>query len=277
MHDPFVGFQISCDWTCHVTRTPPSSGGTDYRMGTGTPIRAAFSGYLTNRPPVQFPNSGLVAILTAPAALAASLGVPSLAFYHLHLSAFVTPGWVNENDIIGYSGNSGFSTGPHLHANAYVGNTPRDIHDFFPSTTTAGGDSTPILPTVEKDYDMPRNLKTAAGTVFTLGENFAILWTSATSFSYQANIAAYGDPILVSMTSDQVVTIVNEANARGARAAAVTAPAAPIDIVALAAAIASKLPNNTIDTAALASAVDSALADNFAAIPTHFTITGEAK
>jgi murein DD-endopeptidase MepM/ murein hydrolase activator NlpD len=82
---------------------------------------------------VQYPRSGNVAILTRS---------DGLAFYHLHLSRFVTPGAVKEGDIIGYSGGakgapgSGSSTGPHLHVNAYLHGVVRDIHDFF--TTTAG-------------------------------------------------------------------------------------------------------------------------------------------
>lgn len=140
MHDPFVGFQISCDWKCHVTRNPPSAGGTDYRMSVGTPIRAAFDGVLTNRPPVQYPASGNVAILTR---------ADGLAFYHLHLSQFVAPGRVSEGQVIGYSGGalgapgSGASTGPHVHVNAYFQGAMRDIHDFF-TTAPAGGTGTPI-------------------------------------------------------------------------------------------------------------------------------------
>lgn len=139
MYDPFASFSISCDWECHVTRTPPSGGGTDYRMSVGTPIYAAFDGVLTNRPPVQYPASGNVAILTR---------ADGLAFYHLHLSRFVTPGLVKERQLIGYSGGalgapgSGASTGPHVHVNAYFKGVIRDIHDFF--TTTAGSGGTPI-------------------------------------------------------------------------------------------------------------------------------------
>jgi murein DD-endopeptidase MepM/ murein hydrolase activator NlpD len=141
MHDPFSTFRISCDWNCHVSRTPPSSGGTDYAIPVGTPIRAAFDGVLTNRPPVQYPASGNVAILDRG---------DGLEFYHLHLSRFVTHGRVAEGDIIAYSGGaygapgSGSSTGPHVHVNAYYHGVIHDIHDFF--TTTASSVSTPITP-----------------------------------------------------------------------------------------------------------------------------------
>jgi hypothetical protein len=218
MYDPFAAFRVSCDWTCHVTRTPPSSGGTDYGMSTGTPIRAAFAGILTNRPPVQFPNSGNVAILTAPAALAASLGVPDLAFYHLHLSQFVTPGPVAEGDIIGYSGNTGFSTGPHLHINAFVGNTPRDVHDFYPSTNTVSGldttalDSTPITsvtpPTQEeidemtatkdaailRNYEVEGNGQIATALIFPGGTIVLLNKTQDVDSACVAHVQAYGIP-----------------------------------------------------------------------------------
>jgi hypothetical protein len=138
MHDPFINWPISCDWNCHITRNPPSMGGTDYGVSSGTPIHAAFDGLLINRPPVQYPNSGNVAILKMPDAIAHKIfNIPDLAFYHLHLSQFVTAGNVKEGDLIGYTGNTGYSTGPHLHINAFVGNTPRDVHDFYSVTSIA--------------------------------------------------------------------------------------------------------------------------------------------
>lgn len=143
MRNPWDGnYRISCDWTCHVTRIPPSGGGTDYAMSVGTPIIASFDGILTNRPPVQYPASGNVAILTR---------ADGLEFYHLHLDRFVAPGPVKEGDVIGYSGNTGHSTGPHLHVNAYYQGVMRDVHDFFGTTTTAGSGGTPI------GADMPLN------------------------------------------------------------------------------------------------------------------------
>ena len=145
MYDPFATFPVSCDWGCHIARG--SAGGTDYGIPVGTAVRAAFDGVLTNRPPVRFPASGNVAILTR---------ADGVAFYHMHLSRFVTPGRVGEGDIIGYSGGakgaqgSGSSTGPHVHVNAF---DPQgricDIHDYF--TTTAASAGALII---EKEGDM---------------------------------------------------------------------------------------------------------------------------
>jgi hypothetical protein len=143
----WADWRVSCDWACHIARG--SGGGTDYAVGVGTPIYASFDGVLTNRPPVQYPNSGNTAILTAP---------NGLAFYHLHLYRFVAPGPKKLGDLIGYTGGaygavgSGASTGPHLHANAYFNGAIHDVHDFFTETKTAGSSGTaiPVTPDVPK-------------------------------------------------------------------------------------------------------------------------------
>lgn len=165
MKDQFARYQISCNWECHIARG--SSGGTDYIMNVGTVIPASFDGMLTNRPPVQYPGSGNVAILTRN---------DGLAFYHLHLSRFVLPGPVREGATIGYSGGavgavgSGQSTGPHLHINAYIGEQIRDVHDFYTPTPTApaGTGGTPIIPTVRRPHSM---IIYNTGTGFYLTEN----------------------------------------------------------------------------------------------------------
>ena len=188
---------ISCDWACHIARG--SSGGTDYAMPVGTPITAAYDGTLINRPPVQYPDSGNVAILTR---------TDGLAFYHLHLSQFVTPGVVREGDIIGYSGGavgapgSGASTGPHLHVNAYVGFVIRDIHDFY--TAPADVNNTPIIPqpkvdemiTLVKATDGPANWGVIVGntkTVFpgnSVGAAAVRGWTKIAALQQGVDITA---------------------------------------------------------------------------------------
>ena len=162
MHNYLDGnYRISCDWTCHIARG--SAGGTDYVMPVGTPIHASFDGVLTNRPPVQYPASGNVAILTR---------ADGLAFYHLHLSQFVTPGLVYQGDVIGYSGGavgapgSGESTGPHLHINAYDGTTIHDVHDYY--TQTAGTTGTPITATPTKKRKKMKLIRRSDGEVSVL-------------------------------------------------------------------------------------------------------------
>jgi murein DD-endopeptidase MepM/ murein hydrolase activator NlpD len=55
-----------------------------------------------------------------------------------HLSGFVvTPGeFVHRGDTIGYVGNSGRSTGPHLHYEVRISNTPVNPHKFLRFTVT---------------------------------------------------------------------------------------------------------------------------------------------
>lgn len=55
-----------------------------------------------------------------------------------HLSGFVvTPGeYVHRGDTIGYVGNSGRSTGPHLHYEVRISNTPVNPHKFLRFTVT---------------------------------------------------------------------------------------------------------------------------------------------
>lgn len=185
MHNYLDGtYRVTCNWACHIARG--SAGGTDYAMSVGTPVRASYDGMLVNRPPVQYPDSGNTAILYRN---------DGLGFYHLHLSAFVLGGPVKQGDTIGYSGGavgtpgSGQSTGPHLHINAYDGNTIHDVHDYF--ITTAGTTGTPITATKKRTQKMklirrsdgevsvllPRN--TAAGFNWT---RHPITLTELTSF-----------------------------------------------------------------------------------------------
>ena len=170
-------WRVSCDWPCHIARG--SGGGTDYAVSVGTPIQASFDGVLTNRPPVQFPASGNTAILTR---------ADGVAFYHLHLSAFVSPGPVSQGDVIGYTGGaygapgSGSSTGPHLHANAFVENAIRDVHDFF--ITTASSNATPISPTQRKV-----NPVLSVTRILRKGVGEFIMFTSATRVSLSREIS----------------------------------------------------------------------------------------
>lgn len=94
-------------------RTHPISGimrmhhGIDLRASEGTPVFATAEGF------VQFAGGsgsgyGILVILSHNYGFETRYG-------HLS-SAVVTPGsWVKKGDLIGYSGNTGYSTGPHLH------------------------------------------------------------------------------------------------------------------------------------------------------------------
>jgi peptidoglycan hydrolase-like protein with peptidoglycan-binding domain len=97
------GYRMSDDWADHIARG--SRGGIDYATGMNTPIPAPIAGRLENRPDNGngFGNY--------------------IRFHHgngfideyLHLNSFVGEGNYAQGQIIGYTGNTGNSTGPHVH------------------------------------------------------------------------------------------------------------------------------------------------------------------
>lgn len=79
--------------------------GVDFAVPCGTPVRAPDTGYLTQR---SDPGGyGLNVTIDAPDGKQWELA---------HFSAFGPPdGWVDDGQIVGYSGTTGNSTGCHLH------------------------------------------------------------------------------------------------------------------------------------------------------------------
>lgn len=101
--NPFTQYRMSDDWEGHISRGT-SRGGIDYAMGIGTPITAPINGRVENRPMTNgFGNY--------------------VRLHHgdgwidefLHLNSFVAEGNYLQGQVIGYSGNTGQSTGPHVH------------------------------------------------------------------------------------------------------------------------------------------------------------------
>ncbi|WP_059012985.1 M23 family metallopeptidase [Streptomyces specialis] len=78
--------------------------GIDFPVSYGTPVRAATDGTITTQ---WHPSYGNMVILTAPDGT-------ETWYAHLDSTAY-TSGSVQAGTVIAYSGNSGTSTGPHLH------------------------------------------------------------------------------------------------------------------------------------------------------------------
>lgn len=78
--------------------------GVDYVVPTGTKVYAPVSGQLTNVP--NHRTAGNMVTISA----------GGLTHRLMHNSSFSrTDGWVNEGDVVALSGNTGLTTGPHVH------------------------------------------------------------------------------------------------------------------------------------------------------------------
>lgn len=94
---------MSDDWNDHIARG--SRGGIDYATGMNTPILAPIGGRLENLGDTGNGRGNWI------------------RFHHgngfvdeyLHLNSFVAEGNYSQGQVIGYTGNTGDSTGPHVH------------------------------------------------------------------------------------------------------------------------------------------------------------------
>lgn len=87
--------------------------GADYRADTGTPVVAAASGRITETTAGWGSGFGVSAYLT-------HSGGWGTRYAHLSKLTVGVGDIVNQGEVIGYSGNTGFSTGPHLHFGKYL-------------------------------------------------------------------------------------------------------------------------------------------------------------
>ena len=83
--------------------------GIDFSMPIGTPIRAAHRGYITQDADIDTSGKGIYTVIVDPDQLI------STHYYHQQKNIVDLKIWVNAGQIIGYSGSTGLSTGPHLH------------------------------------------------------------------------------------------------------------------------------------------------------------------
>ena len=104
--NPFTQYRMSDSWEGHISRGN-SRGGLDYAMGIGTPITAPINGRLENRPNSGNGRGNWIRFHHGDGWID--------EFLHLKDGGFVAEGNYSQGQVIGYSGNTGDSTGPHVH------------------------------------------------------------------------------------------------------------------------------------------------------------------
>ncbi len=102
--------------------------GLDIGVPTGTPILAAANGNVVVARPLHVRGNGVI--------LDHGMGVLS-GYYHMSQIVAVEGSQVHRGDLIGYSGETGFATGPHLHwelrvHNQFVDPAEWTVRDFAP-------------------------------------------------------------------------------------------------------------------------------------------------
>lgn len=114
MITPFKGsFPITQKFGANAsTYGPGGHKGVDYGTPTGTPIIAIADGAVAKQP---FQGNGFGNYVT--------LSFGSYVCYYGHLSRFAKTGKVKQGTVIGYTGSTGWSTGPHLHLEVYKNRT----------------------------------------------------------------------------------------------------------------------------------------------------------
>jgi len=99
-------YRMSEGWEGHLSRGN-SRGGLDYAVSTGTPITAPCDGRLENRPNNGNGFGNYIRLHHGDGFID--------EYLHLQDGGFVAEGHYSQGQVIGYSGNTGLSTGPHVH------------------------------------------------------------------------------------------------------------------------------------------------------------------
>jgi murein DD-endopeptidase MepM/ murein hydrolase activator NlpD len=118
-------------------------GGIDLAASIGTPVKAALSGTVSDTEPTKYKSGcqyGKFVLIKHPNGLSTIYG---------HLSVVsVKPGdTVITGDTIGYSGDTGYATGPHLHFGVYVTEGIRIVDSAALNSKTCAGIKTVAAPT----------------------------------------------------------------------------------------------------------------------------------
>jgi murein DD-endopeptidase MepM/ murein hydrolase activator NlpD len=122
-----TSFAMEPPYTYHGVYYPHFHGGIDMAGGCGTPILAAKAGVVvaSGRPLWPYdPGSGVV--------IDHGGGIQTW-YWHITTNVVVSPGQVvNTGQIVGYEGNTGFSTGCHLHFATNVNGVWENPRDLLP-------------------------------------------------------------------------------------------------------------------------------------------------
>lgn len=134
---------FSMQYMSSYSKTTEGSGnhaGVDIRVPVGTPIRAVMTGRVENSgdQPRGFGKYIVIVHPNVPDPSRPTRSTTTLYSEYAHLSAFyVQPGdIVHKGDVIGLSGNTGNTTGPHLHF--AISNDETPYHPYYPSNQTDG-------------------------------------------------------------------------------------------------------------------------------------------
>jgi murein DD-endopeptidase MepM/ murein hydrolase activator NlpD len=110
-----VNGPVSRDWA-HHSNLPR---GTDFGVGVGTPVMAAMNGRVTTSKDLR--GSGNGGYRSYGRYITIGNGLDSTLYAHLSQRGVSTGQTVRAGQLIGYSGNTGNSTGPHMHFETWRG------------------------------------------------------------------------------------------------------------------------------------------------------------
>lgn len=236
-------YRMSEDWAGHLARG--SRGGIDYAVGMNTPITAPCDGTLENRPDNgnDFGNY--------------------IRFHHgdgfvdeyLHLNSFVGEGNYKQGQVIGYSGTTGNSTGPHVHWHLINPSGQRvNPLDYL--------NDTPTIPPKKAGNDMYYNRVASNGWQYVVGQEYIRVISAEEVKHVEWNMGKYiehskiEDFILWCKAlniPESVIRALSPTNRTWSKLGTLTAGTGGVA--------------PAIDVDAIAKAVDATLKDDFAAIP----------
>jgi hypothetical protein len=253
---------MSDDWEGHIARGN-SRGGIDYAVGTGTPITAPIDGRLENRPNNGNGFGNYIRLHHGDGWID--------EFLHLRDGGFVPEGYYSQGQVIGYSGNTGNSTGPHVHWHLIAPNGTRvnpldavNVHANNAAAETAAANAAAALAASRKKAEkgMYYNKVATNGWHYVVGQEYIRVITGAEVPHVTHNM---GEPRVHGQLEhfifwcqslgipESVVRGLSATNRNWSRLGTLTSGGGA--------------PASAVDVDAIAKAVDASLKDDFAAIP----------